>query len=88
MADTERTSWTDERLDEKMTAVDTSFDRIDGALTDLREEVRALRTDLHEDMRLLRADFARMQDRLVQIGFGLVVALIGAIAALIVALTG
>jgi hypothetical protein len=88
MADGERTSWTDERLDEKMTAVDTTFDRIDRDLTDLRAEVRALRDELHEDMRLLRADFARMQDRLVQIGFGLVVALIGAVAALIVALSG
>ena len=58
-----------------MAALDTTFERIDRDLTDLREE-----------MRLMRADFARLQDRLVQIGFGLVFALVGALAALIIAL--
>ena len=98
MADGERTAWSDERLDEKMAAIDTTHDRIDARLariedgldalrTELHEEVRALRTEMHEEIRALRADFARMQDRLVQIGFGLVVALVGNVAALIVALS-
>jgi hypothetical protein len=77
MPDGDRTAWPDPRLDEKMAAVDSTFERIDMHLADLREEMRAL-----------RSDFARTQDRLVQIGFGLVVALIGAVAALIIALTG
>jgi hypothetical protein len=37
-------------------------------------------------VRGIRSDFSGMQDRLVQIGFGLVAALIGAVIALIVAL--
>jgi hypothetical protein len=91
MTDMERARWSDERLDEKMAAVDTTLERIDANLvalrTELHEEMRATRAEFQEDMRLMRADFSRMQDRLVQIGFGLVIALIGALAALIVALT-
>ncbi len=59
--------WTDERLDERVNAMDQTFDRI------------------YDELRGLRSDFAAMQDRLVQIGFGLVFVLVGAMVALIVA---
>jgi hypothetical protein len=71
----ERSAWSDERLDERMTAVDQSFDRIFQELHGLRD-----------DMRGLRADFAALQDRLVQISCGLVGVLIAGLVTLVIAL--
>ena len=70
-----RIAWTDERIDERMSAMDQTFERVHRSLDDLRDEVRGL-----------RGDFASLQDRLIQIGFGLVGVLIAALVALIVAL--
>ncbi len=70
----DRSAWTDERLDERMTAIDQTFDRLHDDLSGIRDEIRAL-----------RGDFSALQDRLVQIGFGLVGVLMAALIALIVA---
>ncbi len=70
-----RRAWTDERLDERMAAMDQTVDRIYGELEGIRQEIRGL-----------RSDFASLQDRLVQIGFGLVGVLTAALVALTVAL--
>lgn len=91
-----RPGWTDARLDEKMGAIDSTFDmlrdEIRGFREDTREELRGLREDnrqqfsaLHSDMRDLRGDFASLQGRLVQIGFGMVGVLIASMVALILA---
>lgn len=72
-------TWTDERIDEKMTAIDRTFDM-------LREELHGLREDNREQFARLRSDMSSLQDRLVQIGFGLVGVLLAALVALIVAL--
>ena len=37
----ERATWTDERIDEKMKAIDTTFDDIRSELAELRAEMRA-----------------------------------------------
>jgi hypothetical protein len=71
----EHLAWTDERLDERMGAIDQTFDRLHDDLGGIRDEIVGL-----------RGDFSSLQDRLVQIGFGLVGVLIAAMAALIVAL--
>ena len=71
----ERSAWTDERLDERMSAVDTTLDRLHDDLGGIRDELRGP-----------RGDFSSLQDRLVQIGFGLVSVLIAALVALIIAL--
>lgn len=68
-------AWTDERVDEKMSSIDRTFDLLHSDLSGLREEMRGVRSDL-----------SSFQDRLVQIGFGLVGVLIAAMVALIVAL--
>jgi hypothetical protein len=70
-----RLEWTDERLDERMAAIDQTFERIFEELALIRGEIGAL-----------RADFAQLQDRLIQIGFGLVLALIAAIVTIVLAL--
>ena len=51
----ERTTWTDERLDDAMTridarfdAVDRRFDRMDARFDGLHAEISALRRDMHQ----------------------------------------
>jgi hypothetical protein len=60
----ERTAWTDERLDDRMSSMDARFDRIE---TELRE----MRSEMRHGFARVDEKFDRMQDRLVQIGFGL-----------------
>ena len=73
-------SWTDERLDDKMDGIDSTFEM-------LRDEMHGMRTEMREEMQGLRSDFTALQATLVQIGFGLVGVLLAAMIALIVALT-
>ena len=77
-----RTNWTDERLDERMDAINQKFDRLLDGLDGVREELR----DLRSDVRRFEDRFAAAQDRQIQIGFGLVVGMLAALTALIVAL--
>lgn len=70
-----RTRWTDERLDDRMTAMDRNFDLLHDDLAGIRAEIRGLRDD-----------FSSLQRHLVQIGFGLVGVLTAALVALILAL--
>jgi hypothetical protein len=74
-----RSAWTDERIGEKMGAIDSTFEM-------LRDELRGLRADNREGFAALRADITALQRHLVQIGFGLVGVLIGAMTALVAAI--
>jgi hypothetical protein len=71
----ERTEWPDVRLDERMAAVDNTFERIDRSLQRLEGEVRAMRSDLGNEMRAMRGelttDIRAINHLLTQIGFGL-----------------
>ena len=60
----ERAEWPDVRLDERMAAIEHTFDRIDSSLRDLGDEMRAMRSDLTAEVRAIH-------HRLTQIGFGL-----------------
>ncbi len=55
--------------------IENTFNRLHDDLGGIRDEIRGL-----------RSDFSLLQDRLVQIGFGLVFVLITALIALIIAL--
>jgi hypothetical protein len=68
--------WTDERLDEKMASIDQTFERFDARFDRVEAELRGL-----------RSDFAALQDRLIQIGFGLAGILVVQMIAVIIALT-
>ncbi len=88
----ERSTWTDERLDEKMTSIDDNFALLRAELREFRSEMRSdinhLRSDvdhLRGDVGGLRSEFTTMQGRLIQIGFSLVGVLIASMVALIVA---
>jgi hypothetical protein len=58
-----------------MSSIDQTFISIDRRLTGIESELR-----------LMRSDMTRFQDRLIQIGFGLVGVLCGAMVALVLAL--
>jgi hypothetical protein len=55
----ERSAWTDERIDERMAAIDVTFGRIDKNLDHLRDEMLGLRQDM-----------STLQRQLAQIGWG------------------
>lgn len=86
-------TWTDERLDDKMKATDSTSDRNGRDLGDFRseaqgllEDVRAFRRDMTQEMRAFRRDFAAFRRRaLIQLWFYLAVVWIVAVTALVVA---
>ncbi len=82
----ERIVWTDERLDERMAAIDDTSDRIFAEFAAVRQELRDFRSEFKTEMRELRGDFNRFQDRMVQIGFGLLGVTIASLTAVAVAL--
>jgi uncharacterized coiled-coil DUF342 family protein len=73
----ERARWTDERLDDRMSAIDTSFERVFDELRaeriEMRTEMRAERTELRAEMRAMRAELnerlTRLDERISQLGF-------------------
>ena len=50
----ERTTWTDERLDDMV-------DRLEQSIGMLRDELREMRTEMHADMREMRTDMREMR---------------------------
>jgi hypothetical protein len=87
-----RKAWTDERLDDLAAAlkplpaqvarVTEAVERLTDETWSLREETRSLR----EETRFIRQDLSASQRQIAQIGWALALALLGAIAALLVAL--
>jgi hypothetical protein len=71
----ERTEWPDVRLNERMAAVDNTFERIDLSLQRLEDEMGAMRSELGNEMRAMRgeltAEIHAINHRLTLIGFGL-----------------
>jgi uncharacterized coiled-coil DUF342 family protein len=76
----ESARWTDERLDDRMTAIDTTFDRVFEELRAERAEMRAERAEFRAEMREMRAELRtdiralidrvdRIDERLSQLGF-------------------
>lgn len=76
---TMRESWTDERLDDLNARVSEGFQRLDGRIDRVEEEIRELRTEMN-------ARFDSMQRTMVQMAVGLSVGMLagfGGLAALI-----
>ena len=82
----ERSTWTDDRIDERMAAIDITFGRIDKNMDVLRDEMRGLRQDMSVEMRGLREEMSALQRQVAQIGWGVTGSLIAAMVALIIAL--
>jgi hypothetical protein len=62
----ERARWTDERLDDRMTVIDTTFDRV---FEEMRAERAEFRAEMAASRAELRADIAALNERLSQLGF-------------------
>ena len=73
----ERVAWTDERLDDLSRRMDAGFERVERDLRELRAGLDSLRAELHAEIDALRAATNR-------IGIGIIVTLIGVIAAVFV----
>jgi hypothetical protein len=72
----ERAAWTDQRLDDLAEAMRSGFARLDQDIRDVRGEIATLRDDMN-------AGFAEQRAVTYRLGGGLMVALIGVIAAIL-----
>jgi hypothetical protein len=85
----ERARWTDERLDDRMSALDTSFERVFDEMRAERgrmsAEVESLRTEMRAGFAEVRTDISTLQRQVTQICAGFAIALLGVVAAGIVA---
>jgi len=76
----ERGTWTDERLDDLAEAIRTGFVRVD-------EGIRGLRSEMRQEFASVRGEFAAefrsLRTSIFAVGGGIVVALIGVIAAIL-----
>jgi hypothetical protein len=78
----ERMSWTDERLHERFAATDLRFDRVDTELLELRREMRDGFSEVRAEM---REGFAEMRAVMNRVGAGVIIGLVGVIAAIFAA---
>lgn len=72
----ERMAWSDARLDDLARRMDAGFERVDADLRELRSEVGSLRGRMDEG-------FEAVNRLLFQIGGGIIVGLVGVIAAVL-----
>lgn len=72
----ERAAWTDERLDDLARRIDAGFQRVDTGIRELRGDVVGLRTELRGEIDALRTT-------LLRVGGGVIVGLVGVIAAVL-----
>jgi DNA anti-recombination protein RmuC len=72
----ERMAWTDERLEERFKGIDRRFDEVDQRFDRLDSEVLELRREMH-------TGFASLQSLLNRAGAGIIVSLMGVIAAIL-----
>lgn len=81
----ERMAWTDERLDDLSRGMDAGFTRLDADIRELRAEIGSVRVELRTEVGSLRSEmhdgFAAMNRTLHQVGAGIIIALVGVIAA-------
>jgi hypothetical protein len=85
----ERARWSDEPLDDRMNAIDTSFQRVFDGMRAERGRMsaggEALRTEMRAGFAEVRSDISALQRQVTQICAGFAVALLGVVAAGIVA---
>ena len=72
----ERAAWTDERFDDLADSIRNGFARLDQDMRDMRGEVSSLRAEVQQEFSSLRAV-------LFSFGGGIILALIGVIAAIL-----
>jgi hypothetical protein len=79
-------AWTDDRLDDLAASLEplvTQVAVLAELVQDLREDTRLLRQDLTTETLALRQELAAAQRQLVQLAWGLVATLMGAVVAVL-----
>ena len=79
----QRAEWTDDRIDDKMSAMDATFARIDESLRDLRAEMRDVRAELTAGPEGLRSSRDQLRDRMMLAGFASTALIAGIVAVLL-----
>jgi hypothetical protein len=77
----ERSAWTDERLDDLANRMDAGFARVDA-------DIRELRMELRSEIGALRGEVGGLRLTLLRVGGGIMIGLVGVIAAIFVSPTG
>ena len=72
----ERAAWTDERLSDLAEAMRPGFARVD-------QDIRDLRSEMHHGFSDLRAEIDSLRLVMLPVGGGIIIALIGVIAAIL-----
>ncbi len=94
----ERMAWTDERLEERFTGIDRRFDtvdqrfnevdrrfnEVDRRFNDVDSRFDRVEGDIAELGREMRAGFGALQSLLNRVGAGIILSLMGVIAAILV----
>jgi len=75
-----RKAWTDERLDDMSARMDRGFERADGRLDDMSRRMDRGFDRVDADLRALNGRFDAFQRTMLQVGGGVIVALVGLIA--------
>lgn len=75
-----RVAWTDERLDDLANRMDAGFARVD-------TEIRELRRELRTEIGGLRAEIGALRVTMLRVGGGIMIGLVGVIAAILVSPT-
>ena len=73
----ERNAWTDERLDDLANRMDAGFARVDA-------DIRELRMELRTEIGALRGEIGSLRLTLLRVGGGIMIGLVGVIAAIFV----
>jgi hypothetical protein len=68
-----RSTWTDSRLDDFAAHTDRRFDAVDRRFDRVDQELREVRTDIGS----VRAEIGALQRTIIQVGGGLIVAVVG-----------
>ena len=79
----ERAAWTDERLDDLAEGQRSGFGRLDQDIRGVRGEVSELRGEMNAGFRSLRSEIGELRTAINRFGGGMIVALVGVIAAIL-----
>jgi hypothetical protein len=80
----ERTAWTDQRLDDLSKRMDAGFTRVDAEIRELRGEIGGLRGEIGGLRSELGGRIDALQTTLLRVGGGVIISLVGVIAAVLV----
>ena len=79
----ERSTWTNERLDDMAANLRQGFERVDQNFARVDQDIRHLRSDLNSGFQELRGDINALRALMFRFNSAIILALIGALAAIL-----